>query len=289
MHPKVGALLVARRVPLWKFTMRHHVATLAVFTVLGLPGPAWAQRFIIIPDYGAGYEAVVVAELPQKVRAAVREQLKCEPKVAFVFWRCYVFQPGFDFWTSDGKFALYDAGQYWELPEAALANLLGPAGMERLSTPWRYWIPPGLATCLGILAAAFVIGYRSSQMRAQRLLKDETHRLAFQAYLDNLPSDSLPTAEDKARAFAEGIALLVRSGIPEEQGEPSLRLLVSEWEREKSHELRNLAVVHEEAGEWEDAAELYALAARLRVQDPDDHAFLLQCIERVRGKQQRSC
>lgn len=268
--------------------MRRHVAILVVLTVLGLPGSAWAQRVILIPDYGAGYEAVVVAELPQEVRAALRAQLKCEPKVAFVFWRCYVFSPGFDFWTSDGKFALYDAGQYWELPREALDNLLGPAGAARLSTPWRYWIPPGLATCLGIIAAAFVIGYRSSQMRAQRLLKDETHRLAFQAYLGSLPSDSVPTAEDKARAFAEGIALLERSGIPQDKGEPALRLLISEWEREKSHELRNLAVQHEEAGEWEDAVELYALAARLRVQDPDDHAFLHKCIERVRGKQARS-
>jgi hypothetical protein len=126
-------------------------------------------------------------------------------------------------------------------------------------------------------------------MRAERLLKDETHRLAFQAYLDNLPSDSVPAAEDKARAFAEGIAVLERSGIPEEKGEPALRLLINEWEREKSHELRNLAVVHEEAGEWEEAVELYALAARLRMEsDPNDHAFLLGCIERVRGKQAQS-
>jgi hypothetical protein len=251
--------------------------------------PAFAQRFVYIPGSGSGDEVVVLCELPPAVRAAVREELECEPKVAFIYWHCYIFKDGFDFWTSDGKFVLYDKGRYWELPREKLAEMLGPVGATKLSTPWRYLIPPGLATSLTIVVLLCVCVYRSAESRTKRLLKNSSYQQAVEVYVKSLPADKEPDREDRKKAIAAGVEFLQNSGIPAEQAESSLRLLIGELERGHSYDFRNQAVEHEQAGEWEQAIANYEKAARLREEwDRSDYEFLLKCIKRVRDKQARS-
>jgi hypothetical protein len=117
--------------------MRSPLLALVFFTWLGFSQSAFAQRFIYIPAHGSGDEVVILCDLPREIRAAVREELQCEPKVAFIYWHCYLFKDGFDLWTSNGRFVLYDGGQYWELPRETLAKMLGPDGASKLSRPWR--------------------------------------------------------------------------------------------------------------------------------------------------------
>jgi hypothetical protein len=108
-------------------------------------------------------------------------------------------------------------------------------------------------------------------------------------YAKSLPSDSEPDGDDKTRALTAAVDFLQNSGIPAEKAEPALRLLIAELDRDRSYDLRNQAVEHEQAGEWDQAIECYGQAASLREEwDQKDCAFLLGCIERVRKKQARS-
>jgi hypothetical protein len=269
--------------------MRYPLLALVVWALPGLSGSVLAQRIILIPEHGAGDKVVVICNLPPEVRPAVREALQCEPQVAFLYWRCYLFRDGFDFWTSNGRFVLYHDGQYWEFPRETLEKMLGQGAESVLSTPWNYWVPPGLATSLALVAVLCVCVYRSAQSRANRLVKDSRYQLALHVYVQGLPGDSEPTGEDKKKAFAAGVEFLQKSGVPAEKAEPALRLLVGELERGRSYELREQAVEHEQAGEWEQAIDYYEQAARLREEwDRKDHEFLLKCIKRVRDKQARS-
>jgi tetratricopeptide (TPR) repeat protein len=166
--------------------------------------------------------------------------------------------------------------------------LLGPNGDAMLQVPWSYRIPAGLATILAFVVVVAVIGYRSATARANRLLKEDKFQEALQLYARNLPADTEPTAEERQQAFAAGVEFLVNRGVDPDKAEASLRLLVAEMDKDTSYLLRNQAVEHEQAGEWEQAIELYERAARLRVEsDLKDHEFLLKCIERVRKKQGR--
>jgi tetratricopeptide (TPR) repeat protein len=269
--------------------MRYPLLALVVCMLPGASGTAFAQRFIVIPEHGYGDQVVVLGDLPPQARAAVREQIHCEPQVAFLYWHWYAVSDGFDFWTSNGRFVLYDGERYWALPHESLAELLGPEAETMLSTPWRYWIPPGLATVMAVVAVACAAGYLSAVARAKRLRKDWKFDKALEIYIQSLLPDTEPGEDDKRRAFAAGLEFLHRHEIPPTKAEAGLRLLVAQQVRDRSYELRNQAVLHEQAGEWEQAIDYYSHAARLQAEwDQRDHEFLLQCIARVRNKQARS-
>jgi hypothetical protein len=218
----------------------------------------------------------------------VRQELGCEPRVAFLYRHWYVFRDGFDFWTANGRFVLYDNGRYWNISRENLDQLLGPDA-ARLSTPWHYWIPPGLATCIGLVVLVGVMIYFSAQSRANRLSQKGIYQEALQVYVQNLPGEEEPDREAKMKALAAGVEFLRNSGIAEDKAERSLRLLVGEMERGQSYEFRNRAVEYEQAGHWDQAIENYEQAARLREEwDGKDYDFLQKCIERVRKKQARA-
>jgi hypothetical protein len=268
--------------------MRLAVLAVVVLLLPGVSGSALAQRFIIIPDHGSGDKIVVLCELPPNARAAVKEKLHAEPRVGFLYWHCYVFGNEFALWTSNGRFVLFDADTYWDVPREALADMLGPDA-SKLTVPWSYRIPPGLATTVGIVVAIVIIWYLSARSRANRLLKDDRYQEALQVYGKGLPAEGEPTREQKQKSLASAVEFLQNYGIPAATGEERLRLLIGELDRDRSNELRGFAVDFEQSGEWEQAILLYEQAARLREDwDPKDHQFLLKCIERVRSKQARA-
>jgi hypothetical protein len=267
--------------------------TLLIGTILWLfpcfSGSVFAQRIIYLPESGSGEEIVILCDLPAQARAELREKLQRDPKVAFLYWHTYLFKDGFDLWTSKGRFVLSDGDAYWDIPRETLVEMLGPDGENRLSTPWKYWIPPGLATFGAIAVLLTLIVYFSAQTRAKRLINNGLYQDALTAYFQSLPVDSEAAKEDRARAIAAGVELLQRSGVPRSKAESRLRLLVGEIEREQSYEFRAQAVDQEEAGQWDQAVENFEKAARLReAWDQKDYEYLQNRIQRVRDKQARS-
>jgi hypothetical protein len=273
--------------------MHRELIALLFCLLPGVSGFALGQRIILIPKDigGSADEVVVIGELSPVSRTAVREELKCEPKVAFIYEYFYLLHYKFHLWTWNGRFVLYndEDDRYWEMPSGSLAKLLDPHTAESLTIPWSYRIPPGLAITLVIIAAIAIAGYRSASARAARLVKDPRYEQALQVYADGLRTDTEPTREEKKNALAAAVNYLQNDGIPAAKAEKSLRLLVGELERERSYDLRTQAAEFEEASEWEKAIEYYRRAADLREEwDPADYQFLLKCINRVRGKQDRS-
>jgi hypothetical protein len=226
-------------------------------------GTARAQRFILIPEYGWGDQVVDRGELPLPARAFLRQQLQCEPRVAFLFGRCYVFRDGFDLWTWNGRFVLYEGGRYWELPREDLGRLLGPNAASTLAVPWGYRLPPGMATGLGLVAVVVcLVSYEKRRARRRAsLMKDERYVEALQAYADRVSQVKLPSAGDRREFLAAGVERLTAAGVSRHRAEADLRLLVAAIERHQAHALRDEAHELADEGDWESAAANYRQAA----------------------------
>jgi tetratricopeptide (TPR) repeat protein len=119
----------------------------------------------------------------------------------------------------------------------------------------------------------------------KRLLKDERYYQALSVYAANLRHEE-PTRDDRRQALEAAVQYLVSEhGIPAEEARENLRLLVAQYDRDRSYELRNEAVAHEQAGAYGLALEYYERAARWQEEhDPKDHQFLQGCVDRVRRK-----
>ena len=118
-----------------------------------------------------------------------------------------------------------------------------------------------------------------------KALADKRYQEALAVYAEHLQTDD-PTTEDRRTAFAEATMYLVdQHGIPSAEASSNLRLMVAEYDRERSYDLRNDALAYEEAGDYASAAIYYERAARMQQEhDPKDCQFLLQCVARVRRK-----
>jgi uncharacterized tellurite resistance protein B-like protein len=101
-------------------------------------------------------------------------------------------------------------------------------------------------------------------------------------YQEAVPDERQATAEQRSAALAQATARLINDhAVEPTQANKSLRLILNELNRVQSGQFRQLAAVHEQAGNWQEAAELYAQAAELRDPwDAKDHAFLLKCVAR---------
>lgn len=256
---------------------------LSCLVLLVPSGSALAQRrgFIL---YGWSDTVVHVRDLPADIRADFKKQTKLDLAVGFYYQQWFLFSKGFDFWTWDGKFVLFQGDKAYAVSPENLEKWLGKDEFEALSTPFLYRFPAGILTVLGIIAVivVWVRFFPPAQVRARKLSKDPMYQQAMEVYARIL----VENPEARAEAQFETVTFLENQGVPREKAETNLRLLLAEADRELSYELRNQAVVYEEAGEWESAISLYQQAARLRAQwDPKDHAFLLKCVERVQAKQ----
>ena len=262
------------------FAMRYFLLSSLVLLIPS--GSALAQRRGFL--YGWSDTIVHVRDLPADLRAELKKDTKLDLAVGFYYRHWFLFGKGFDFWTWDGKFVLFQGDKYYPVSPDNLEKWLGKDEFEALSTPFLYRFPAGILTVLGIIAVivVWVRFFPPAQTRARRLSKDPLYQQAMEVY------ERILTEKPDARADAqaETVTFLENQGVPRDKAETNLRLLLAEADRELSYELRNQAVVFEEAGEWDSAISLYQQAARLREQwDPKDHAFLLTCVQRVQTKQ----
>ena len=109
-------------------------------------------------------------------------------------------------------------------------------------------------------------------------------------YTKVLKSYPQRTQEDRNRAMASAVEVLKTiHGLSPQVAGANLRLVLAELDRQRSYDLRSLAVQYEMSGDWEQALQHYEQAASLRVERDDrDYQFLMKCIQRVRDKQARS-
>ena len=261
---------------------------------LVLVAPGWANTALAQPRrgiaFGWGEKIVHIADLPPDVRAELQKEMNHDLAIGFCYRHGWLFGDGFDFWTWDGKYVLFDGNHIFDLTDEEFVQLLGKERFNSLGKPLACRFPVGLVTALGIVAAIGVCIYLSAKARARRLLKDNRYQQALAVYATSLPTGSEANREEIENAIAGGVEYLQQTyGIPAQKAEPRLRFLVKELERERSYELRNQGAEHEQAGEWEQAIEYYGQAARVREKwDQADYEFLLKCIQRVRDKQARS-
>jgi tetratricopeptide (TPR) repeat protein len=270
--------------------MRSFLLACFVLFVPGWANTALAQQPRRGIAYGWGEKIVHVGDLPPEVRAELRKETNNDLAIGFCYQHSWLFGDGFDFWTWHGKYVLFEGNKLIELTDEQFVQLLGKERFDSLDKPLTYRFPVGLLTALGIVVAIGARIYLSAQSRARRLLKDNRYQQALEVYAKSLPSNSEPNRQDIENALAGGVEFLLQThGIPARKAGPHLRLLVSELERERSYELRNQGVEHEQAGEWEQAIGYYEQAACVRENwDKADYEFLLKCIQRVRDKQARS-
>jgi tetratricopeptide (TPR) repeat protein len=164
------------------------------------------------------------------------------------------------------------------------------AGMkERIAMRFFIWPDTpefwgGLAIVLGIIVCVLV--YHVLWPPAwKKLLKDRRYDQGLGVYAEHLRHEDA-TNDDRRRAFAAAVQYLTNEhGIPPEEAAQNLRLLVAQYDRDRSYDLRNEAVAHEQAGAYGLALEYYERAARWQEEhDPKDFQFLQTCVDRVRRK-----
>jgi hypothetical protein len=153
-----------------------------------------------------------------------------------VFW--------IDLWTWGGQHCLYEDKQYWPLEPADAAHLIGKQTSD-LSSPFLYrfplgWLILGPLILLGIIGAALDKGQGGKP--AGSLLEDPRYQQALKIMTEhyNQPSPDAAThphaqadkpagPKDEAAfraAFEAGVAHLVEQGVPREEAERNLTVLV---------------------------------------------------------------
>jgi tetratricopeptide (TPR) repeat protein len=268
--------------------MKPSYLTVAVFVSLG-----WSPAATAAPprgfQYGWSETIVPVCDLPPEVRAGLKKDTNHDLAVGFCYRHAFLIGEEFNFWTWDGKYVLFENNLYYNLTDEQFVQLLGKEKFDSLGKPFAYRIPVGLLTTIVI---ALVIGaaiYRSAPMRMKRLLKDNRYQQALQIYSQHLPNDREATPEEKKSAIAAGIAYLqCEHNIAPKKAETDFLIILAEFDRVRSYDLRNQAAVYEQDQQWERAIDYYEQAAELRKDwDRKDYKFLLKCVDRVRSKEVR--
>lgn len=156
----------------------------------------------------------------------------------------------------------------------------------------RVFYLPDTMELLAILGFLLVVGIGVAAYQwlrppaAKKLFEDDRYRQGLSIFSGNLPAEREATDEERKNALAGAVDFLAREhGIPAEEASRNLWVLIGEYDREQSYELRQEGITYEQAGAHELALDCYERAARLRKEhDREDYEFLLRCIARVRGK-----
>jgi hypothetical protein len=244
-----------------------------------------------------GWEETVVpvVDLSPQQQAAFRQawNIELHLNVGFAYRRAFIFREGFSLWNWRGRHVLFDGDNVAEITPAELANLIGPDRVAALRPPFEYRVPAGLTTIvvLVLIAVAAIYLVPTQGKKVRRLLNDARYIQAAEIYAATLPKPEEETAlEHRKLALATAIDFLVTDkSVPRTDAEANLRMILSLQEEQHSKYLRQQALAHEEAGEWNEALDLYEEAAELReLWDAKDFAFLQKCIARVEKKQAAS-
>jgi hypothetical protein len=149
--------------------------------------------------------------------------------------------------------------------------------------------PEVWAVAIGILVVT-VIGVAIYQWlrppATKKLIEDPRYLQALDVYAAGLPGEAEPSRQDRQAALAAAVECLAKEhGVAAEEAERGLRLLIAEYDKDRSYELRHQALTYEQAGAYDLALDYFERAARLREEhDPEDYQFLQRCAARVRGK-----
>lgn len=243
--------------------MRVAILTLFLTALSGFLETAQAQRFVIVPATGISDGVIIVAELPAESRALLRQELGCEPKIAWLYETFCIGSDRFDFWRYNGRFVLMHENKYWNVPRDVLVSMLGPQGESILSIPWSYWFPTGIVTVVVIIAVVILVAVRLSRIdkRLHILQQDERYVAAMQAYLQRLPESGVPSYEQHQEYIAAGVAHLVDQGEKARTAKSQLKSLLRAASNEHANDLRVQAFELAEAGQWVKAMHHFQEAA----------------------------
>src|SRR5262245_47964242 len=133
----------------------------------------------------------------------------------------------------------------------------------------EFWAALGMVV-LAIIGVAIYQWLRPPAVK--KVAADGRYQQAMSVYIDNTPRED-PSREDRQKALAVATEYLMgEHGIPAEEAGANLLLLVKEYDREQSYELRHEALAYEQAGAYELALDYFERAARLQEEhDPEDY------------------
>jgi hypothetical protein len=149
-----------------------------------------------------------------------------------------------DFWTYEGTWCLYKDKMYWPLTPAQAAELLG-VSESALQPPFWYQFPPGLPIAGVIIVIALIVKLveRKKPKPVQTLLEDPVYQSALMVFHERMattepvtspePAVTPPISDEAsqqakmASAYQAAIAHLTSNGVPLDQAEANLPLLLS--------------------------------------------------------------
>jgi hypothetical protein len=223
--------------------LQRFALVLAGLIMVCCPQTAHARRgfFLITTGNTVKHLGDVTAERQAEIREAT-EQMD-DVRVGYLHDRFGVFWV--DVWTWGGEYVLYnDSDTVWEIDEADAASLLGaPSG--RVGKPFFYTVPPGVVV-LGVLG--LVWGVKSSRdakrakaerqeleqaandpryQRALATLTDYYRRRDEAGASGEQPTDPAISAAADQAAFDKAAQSITEQGIPREDAERRLWMLVS--------------------------------------------------------------
>jgi hypothetical protein len=224
--------------------------TATLLGVLLLPAAVQAQQQAapILITYGDTITHIGNVTAPNAAHAGAA-------KVGFkssyfgVFW--------IDLWTWGGEFCVYEGDRPHPITPAEAARLLGKSESD-LSKPFLYRFPLGLL----ILGPLAVVGFVSSmfekkkqaakEVAIEQLLTDPTYQKAMTIMVEqsrppvsDAPANSSPESADQIKvddadrtrvAFDAAIEYVVGSGVPREEAERNLPLVVQAVARAQSEQ-----------------------------------------------------
>jgi tetratricopeptide (TPR) repeat protein len=273
--------------------MRCRLLPLALLLLPCVAASASAQP--LNEGFRFGYEHTIIpaAELDADKQAKLKAATGFDLAVGFAYYRAFVGTGSFSLWNWGGRHVLFDGDNVFELGDGALADLLGPTRAATLRPPLFYRVPLGLVVLLLIASVIGVLIYRGARKieTVERLASDVRYAAALEIYQAALPPPEEETTVDHRRAaLATAIDYLHEEHkVPREEAAKNARLVIATFEEARSKDLRYQALLHEQAGEWDEALDLYEEAVELRdLWDEKDRDFLRKCIARVEQKQAKA-
>lgn len=210
----------------------HALALLLAWALLR-PSEATAKGIVLI-TYGD--TMTKVGELPPTERQAMRQAGR---DVAVGFRYDYFGLFWLDLWTWGGEFCLYDDKNYDPIPPAEVARLL-KINESELSKPFLYKVPLGLVIVLVVVALVVAVKLLKPTPpdRLTPLLQDARYQKALEIMAaEGKKQEAVAVANPAAPppgyqqpaddpAFRAALDHLVSEGIPREEAEQNLQLIL---------------------------------------------------------------
>jgi len=210
---------------------------LLLLAILLFPQEAAAKGIILITH---GDSVSHLGEVAPQFKELVRKETGTDPEVGIVYSSFGVFS--LDLWTWGGEYCLYKDKQVWKLPPEAAALLMNVSPSE-LGKPFTYRFPPGLMILIGIAVVAILVKVfkKRPQDRVKELFEDARYQKALQIISEHCQREEAarnakaaePGGQEGAEkepdgnaAFEAAIQSLMSEGIPREEAEQNLALLL---------------------------------------------------------------